>query len=176
MLFRSKHVNELSFILEHLEGSSVDINADESQLIISSDGVRYSSRIIDGNFPNYKDIIPKQFSTEAILLKNEFSDMLKKARVFAGNDQYISLHIHPKKKEFNAIAQSESVGQMSDSIDAALNGDDIDINFHIGYLSECLSSISSDSIILGFSGAGRALVIRGVSDTSFTYLVMPLNR
>jgi DNA polymerase III sliding clamp (beta) subunit (PCNA family) len=65
---------------------------------------------------------------------------------------------------------------MSDSIDAALSGDDLDINFHIGYLGDCLAAVASDSIVLGFSGPGRPVVIRGVSDASFTYLVMPLNR
>ena len=65
---------------------------------------------------------------------------------------------------------------MSDSIDAAISGEDLDINFHIGYLSDCLGSMQSDSITLGFSGPARPVVLRGVSDASFTYLVMPLNR
>jgi DNA polymerase III sliding clamp (beta) subunit (PCNA family) len=65
---------------------------------------------------------------------------------------------------------------MSDNIDAALTGDDLDINFHIGYLADCLGSIASESITLIFAGPGRPLVIRGVSDPSFMYLVMPLNR
>ena len=65
---------------------------------------------------------------------------------------------------------------MSDSIDAALSGEDLDINFHIGYIADCLSSVESDSVVLGFAGAGKPLVIRGVSDSSFLYLVMPLNR
>ncbi len=55
-------------------------------------------------------------------------------------------------------------------------GEDLDMNFHIGYLGDCLSSIESDSVTLYFAGTGRPLVLRGVSDPSFTYLVMPLNR
>jgi DNA polymerase-3 subunit beta len=138
--------------------------------------MRFTSRVVDGTFPNYKEIIPKTFSAEATVLKNDFAEMLRKARVFSGNDQHLGLHIYPKKKIFTATAQSSDVGEMSDSIDAALSGEDIDINFHIGYLADCLSTIESDSITLGFSGAGKPLVIRGVSDPSFTYLVMPLNR
>ena len=138
--------------------------------------MRFISRVVDGTFPNYKEIIPKTFAAEATVLKNDFSEMLRKARVFSGNDQHVGLHIYPKKKIFTATAQSPDVGEMSDSIDAALSGEDIDINFHIGYLADCLSTIESDSITLGFSGAGKPLVIRGVSDPSFTYLVMPLNR
>ena len=143
---------------------------------ISADGVRYVSRVVDGTFPNYKEIMPKAFETEATVLKNDFAEMLRKARVFSGNDQHVGLHVYPKRKIFSATARSAEVGEMSDSIDAAISGGDLDINFHIGYLADCLSIIESDSIVLGFAGAGRPLVIRGVSDASFTYLVMPLNR
>ena len=102
--------------------------------------------------------------------------MLRKARVFSGGDQRVGLHVYPKKKMFTATAQSSDVGEMSDFLEAALSGEDIDINFHVGYLSECLTSIPSDSITLGFSGIGKPLVIRGVSDQSLMYLVMPMNR
>src|ERR1700683_5435441 len=114
--------------------------------------------------------------TEATLLKNNLSAMLKKAPVCAGQDQHGGLHIYPKKKMFSATARSAEVGEMSDSIDAALEGEDLDINFHIGYLADCLPSIESDSLVLQFAGTGRPLVIKGVFDGSFMYLVMPLNR
>ena len=176
VLIPLKHALELLHILERISDETVELSADESQLTVSAEGVRYISRVVDGTFPNYKEIIPKGFSTEATILKNDFIEVLKKARVFSGNDQHVGLHVYAKRKIFSATARSADVGEMSDSIDAALSGEDIDINFHIGYLADCLSSIGSDSIILGFSGAGKPLVIRGVSDSSFTYLVMPLNR
>jgi len=171
-----KHALELTHVLEHAESAQVKLFADESQLAVSCDGVRFVSRVVDGVFPNYKEIIPKSFSTEATVLKSDIGEMLKKARVFSGNDQHVGLHVYPKRKIFSATARSADVGEMSDSIDAALSGEDLDINFHIGYLADCLPTIASDSITLGFSGAGKPLVIRGVSDPSFTYLVMPLNR
>src|SRR3989344_256920 len=176
ILIPLKHAGELIYVLERLSDEEVSLLADDSQLAVIAGGARFISRIIEGTFPNYQEIIPKAFTTEATVLKNDFAEMLRKARVFSGNDQHVGLHHYPKRKIFSATAQSPDVGEMSDSIDAAISGEDIDINFHIGYLSDCISSISSDSIVLGFSGAGKPLVIRGVSDASFTYLVMPLNR
>jgi DNA polymerase III subunit beta len=73
-------------------------------------------------------------------------------------------------------AQSAAIGEMTDSLEAAVSGDDIDVNFHIGYVADCLQSIDSDSIVLGFAGPGKPIVIKGISDASFTYLAMPLNR
>lgn len=176
LLIPLKHVNELAYILERVKEDTIEISTDDSQMVVSCGNVRFVSRVVDAQFPNYKEIIPKQFATEATMLKSDFAEMLKKARVFSGNDQHVGLHVYPKKKIFSATAQSAEVGEMSDSIDAAISGDDIDINFHIGYLADCLSSVESDSISLSFSGPGRPLVVKGVSDSSFMYLVMPLNR
>lgn len=176
ILIPLKHAQELIHVLERIESEEITIYTDDSQMVVEGDMVRFVSRVIDGTFPNYREILPKKFSTEATVLKSDFVDILRKARVFSGNDQHVGLHVYPNRKIFTATAQSPDVGEMSDSIDAAITGEDLDINFHIGYLGDCLSSIESDSIILGFSGVGKAVVLRGVSDASFTYLVMPLNR
>jgi DNA polymerase-3 subunit beta len=176
LLIPLKHAQELLFILERLDTDEVTIVAEEAQISVSGSGVRFVSRVVDAQFPNYKEIIPKKSTTEATLLKSDFAEILRKARVFSGAENQIGLHVYPKRKIFTAIARSSEIGEMSDSLVAAVSGEDIDINFHIGYLADCLSSIPSDSIQLGFSGPGRPLVIRGVSDTSFMYLVMPLNR
>ncbi|MEK7106687.1 MAG: DNA polymerase III subunit beta, partial [Patescibacteria group bacterium] len=171
-----KHATELVYVLERSPSENVKIHASDSQLVVVADSTRFAARVVDGIFPNYAEIIPKQFTTEATILKNDFAEMLRKARVFSGNDQHVGLHVYPKKKIFSATAQSPDVGETSDSIDAAVSGEDIDINFHIGYLADCVPAIDSDSITLGFSGPNRPLVIRGASDPGFTYLVMPLNR
>lgn len=170
-----KHAVELVHVLEHAP-EEVVLAMNESQLVVSAGNTRFVSRVVDGTFPNYREVIPKSFSTEATMLKNDFADMLRKARVFSGADQHVGLHIYPKKKICSATAQSANVGEMSDTLEAALTGEDLDVNFHIGYLGDCLSSIESDSITLYFAGIGRPLVIKGVSDPNFTYLVMPLNR
>jgi len=176
ILIPLKHAAELAYILERSDEESVDIVAEDAQMIATLGNVRYVSRVIDAQFPNYKDIIPKDIKAEATVLKSDLAEMLKKARVFAGTEQHVGMHVYPKKKIFSATARSSDVGEMSDSIDAALSGEDVDINFHIGYLAECLPSIESDSVVLSFSGTGRPLVVKGVSDNSFLYLVMPLNR
>lgn len=176
LLIPLKHVVELVHVLERTPDEMVTLFVDDYQMVVQMENIEFTSRVTDAQFPNYKEIIPKKFSTEATMLKSEFAEMLRKARVFSGSEQRVGLHVYPKKRVFDATAQSAAIGEMSDSIDTALTGEDVDINFNIGYLSDCLSLIEADSIILGFSGPGRPLVIRGASDTTFTYLVMPLNR
>ena len=143
-----KHAAELMHVLEHSASEQVQIHTSDSQFIVAMDTTRFVARVVDGIFPDYAEIVPKKFTTEATMLKNDFAETLRKARVFSGNDQYVGLHAYPKKKIFSATAQSPDVGETSDSIDAAMSGEDIDINFHIGYLSDCVPALDSDSITL----------------------------
>jgi len=176
ILIPLKHAQELVYVLQRIGADEVEVRVEELQLIVSSESIRFISRVVDATFPNYKEIIPKTTLAEAVLLKSDFAELLRKARVFSGSEQHIGFHVYPGRKIFSATARSPEVGEMSDSVDAALSGEDVDINFHIGYLSDCLPVIASDSVTLSFSGVGRPLIIRGVSDASFMYLVMPLNR
>lgn len=176
VLIPLKHVQEIVHLLEKTASEEVSLSIDDSQLLLVADSVRFVSRVVDGNFPNYKEIMPKSFATEATILKSDFAEALRKARVFSGADQHVGFHVYPKKKVFDITAQSAAIGEMSDSLEAAISGDDIDVNFHIGYIADCLQSIQSDSIVLGFAGPGKPVVVKGVSDGSFTYLAMPLNR
>ncbi len=176
ILIPLKHAQELVHVLERLSDDSVRLSVDDSQMSVHAESMHFLSRIVDGTFPNYKEIIPKETVAEATVLKNDFAEVLRKARVFSGVEQRVGFHVYPKKKVFDVTAQSSAVGEMSDSLEAALSGEELDMYFHIGYVSDCLSSIDSDSITLGFAGAGKPLVIRGVSDQNFLYLVMPLNR
>ncbi|HEY4520013.1 MAG TPA: DNA polymerase III subunit beta [Candidatus Paceibacterota bacterium] len=171
-----KHALELVFVVEKIGAHYLDISCEDSQLTVSGEETTYTSRVVDGTFPNYKEIIPTSLKTEAIILKSDLVDILKKARIFSGADKSIGFHLYPKRKIFSITARFSDVGEMSDTLDAALSGDDLDINFHIDYVADCLQTIDSDSVSLSFAGVGKPLVVRGVSDSSFLYLVMPLNR
>ena len=176
ILIPLKHAMELVHVLEHMADPEVYVRADDSQVVVWGGGAQFVSRIVDATFPNYRDIIPKIATTEVTLLKSDFNDMLKKARVFSGTEQSVGLHVYPARKTMSATARSAEVGEMSDVLEGALSGEDLDINFHIGYLGDCLTSIHSDSLTLSFAGPQRPLIIRGVGDASFMYLAMPLNR
>ena len=176
LLIPLKHAQELIFILDHIQAPEVLVDVEETQLIVSSDTIRFISRVVDATFPNYKEIIPKNPATDVTLLKSDLTELLRKARIFSGTEQHISFHVYPTRKIFSVTARSSEVGEMSDTVDAALSGEDIDINFHIGYLADCLPTIKSDSLVLSFAGIGRPLVVRGTADSTFMYLVMPLNR
>ena len=74
------------------------------------------------------------------------------------------------------MSKNSDVGGNKSAILASLTGDEVDMYFNNKYLADCFQSINTESLTLGFSGPGRPVVVRGVSDQSFTYIVMPMNK
>ncbi len=175
-LLPTKNALEMIHVLELLDADEVQMVVEDGQVSVESESVRFVSRVIDATFPNYQAIIPKTFVTESIVLKQDLVSALRKARFFAHTTQQVSFHLYPSKKIFTLTASHQDTGEVADTIDATLKGDDLDINFNIGYVADGLGSIPDDSVSLYFAGPGKPLVVRGVTDSTFTYLVMPLNR
>ncbi len=176
ILLPVKNALELQFILEKTNIDTITITVDDGQCSVFSDSVYYVSRITDATFPNYTAIIPKIFSTEVTVLKQDIVSVLRKARIFGHTSQQVGFTISPKQKEIRITAQHPDIGSMEESLDAVLYGDDISINFNVAYIMDCFNSIPSDSVTLQFAGSAKPLIIRGVSEPTYQYLVMPLNR
>ncbi len=165
---------ELVNVLETVEGE-VDMYVDDSQISIKTDDIYATSRIIDGSFPDYKQIIPKETTTEVIILKNDLINCLQKMQIFADKFGKTNLHIYPTKKKFTASAHNADLGEVFDSPEATLKGNELDIAFNHKYLLDSLQSIKTDSVTLSFAGISKPLIVRGIGDNTFIYLVMPMN-
>lgn len=171
-----KNAVELSRIAEELSHENIKLFIGKNQIAIEGNGIYFVSRIIDGSFPDYKQIIPKEWKTEAVVLKEDFSRAIKTAGVFSDSFNQTTLSILPGKKKLKLKTKNSDVGEGDIEVQAAISGEAMEISFNHRYLSDCLNSISSDSVSLSFSGSGKASLIRGVSDSSFSYIVMPMNR
>ena len=82
----------------------------------------------------------------------------------------------PKEKSVEISSKNSGVGEGDIKISSALSGEDIQIGFNHKYIVDCLGSIKSDSVSVFLFGVGKPAILRGVSDSSFMYLVMPMNR
>ncbi|MBX4209396.1 DNA polymerase III subunit beta [Candidatus Parcubacteria bacterium] len=165
-------------IIRTLENVTDDIKAlfDRNQIAFEGKDIYLMSRVVDATFPDYKQIIPKVFVTEVVLLKQDLMDSLKTSHVFSDKFNQVNIKALPSKKSFIISTRNNDVGEYTNAIDSSVTGQDLDINFNHKYLSDCFQSIDSDSLSISISGANKPLVMRGVSDKSFTYLVMPMNR
>lgn len=176
MLIPLKNIPDIIRTLEGVPGD-VKIRSNKNLVSFEAGDAYLASRIIDGVFPDYRQIIPKSFGTEAVVLKQDLINALKVSNVFSDKFNQIHIALDPKNKSFEIQTKNSDVGENKTAVDAALSGDKMEINFNYKYVSDCFQSIESDSLSLQLSGANRPMVIRPVSgDQTFMYLVMPMNR
>jgi len=175
ILIPLKNVGEIIKTLEVVDGSA-SMSIGDNQIGITAGDIQLTSRTIDGTFPDYKQIIPKDFVVDLTVLKEEFSNALKAATVFSNRFNQVMFSITPKKKNVSIQTENRELGESNVALDAVIDGEQLTIGFNYRYIVDSLQALTTDSITLRFSGEGKPLVVHGVGDKSFTYLVMPMNR
>lgn len=175
ILIPVKNATEIIRVFENID-EDLTITVDQNQLVVASEGIYVVSRTVEGTFPDYKSIIPKESTTEVVILKQDISNILKLSTVFSDAFNHVKFIIHPQAKELEIITRNNEVGENAARLGGAIVGDSIDINFNYRYISDSFQSLDSDSLCLYFNGITKPLIIRGVGDKSFLYLVMPMNR
>lgn len=175
ILIPYKNVADITRVLEEKD-EIINISFDKNQISFTGEDFYLISRVVDSSFPAYKQIIPKEATTEAIVLKQDFLSALKVSRVFSDSFNRITLIISPKEKTFYISTKNSDVGENTTDINASLKGEALQISFNYKNLFDCFQSINSDSVSLLFDGLSRPLILKGVGDTSFFYLAMPMNK
>ncbi len=175
LLIPAKNAAELIRILEGASGD-VEVYYNDNQISLQVDKVYYTSRLLDGTFPNYRQIIPKDFSTEAVVLRDDLSQALKGLTVFSDKFMQVSFGVDPKKKIVELSSRNSDVGEEECVLKAAVSGEGISMSFNSRYLADGLMPIIGESVRLQANGPGKAMVVRDAADTSYMYLAMPMNR
>jgi DNA polymerase III subunit beta len=174
ILIPYKNALELARVCEARE-QNPDFYVNENQCALSfPDGVYITSRLTSGSFPDYVQIIPKEFSTHTTMLKQDFLQALKKTNIFL--NKFMQVGVQVDATTCTITAQSGEVGTTTEIIPAQTDGDALQLNFNQRYIIEPLQFIQDESLIFHFAGIGRPLVIEGVHDTTLRYLVMPMNK
>lgn len=176
ILIPHKNAQEIIRILGLLQEKEVEICIEGQQLSLLAGSVYITSRLVGGVFPDYKQIIPKTTTAEIVVSKQDFINTMKIANVFSDTFLQVNMKVAPKEKLFEVRTKNQVVGEQVTNIPAAFQGEDITMSFNHRYLVDCLTSIGTDTLSFSFSGTNRPVIIRGVSDKSFLYLVMPMNR
>ena len=174
ILIPLKSVIEILRIFEGKKGK-IKLIADKNQIFLGMDNIKFISRLTDGIFPDYEQIIPKKFTTDVIVDKKLFIDSLRMANIFSGKFNGVNIIIDLKNKFITINTSNQETGEHTSNITAKITGEKLNITFNYKYVFDCLQYIPSSNIILRFSGEGKPMVITGVDDNSFQYLVMPMD-
>lgn len=176
ILIPQRNVAEIIRIFEGLD-ADLQIVFGENQVSFEIEKELYLvSRVVDGVFPDYKQIIPKDNKTEVSILKQDLINTLKISNLFSDNFNQVKFHLDAENNIFEVTSKNTEKGESRTNVPVSIRGESVDINFNQKYITDCFSSIKSESFQIYFNGVGRPMVIRGVGDGSFMYLVMPLNK
>lgn len=170
-----KNANEIARIFDGSD-DVLEVGFNKNQIYISSEDIYITSRLVGGIFPDYKQIIPTSRKTEIIALKKDLLEAIRLSNIFSDKFNQIDMKVIPEDKMFEIMSKNQDKGENTAKLEAVIDGEDVSISLNAKYLFDCLSFIGQDSVTIQFNGSNKPIVIRGVGDNSFTYLVMPMNK
>jgi len=181
ILIPARTLTELARILPAEGPVEMIVTPNRSQVLFHTATVDLVSRLIEGTFPNVRGVIPKESTTRAVAETKEFAAAVKSAALFARDSSNITrVKINPGGADgsVGAItieATAEDLGDSVNTVNAAVDGPELEIIFNVKYLSEVLNSIGTPEVALEASSANKPGVLKPVGPGDCTYVIMPMH-
>jgi DNA polymerase-3 subunit beta len=153
------------------EGETIQVGVQENQVVFGVDDVWLTARRIDGQFPNYKQLLPESFEAEVTMPREEFLDVVRRTSVLAQRKSPLRLRF--EDGELTVSAQTQDVGEAHESLPVSYSGEPLEIGFNAEFLRDGLESVNDESVRLKLISPLRPGLIHGESD-DFLYLIMPI--
>jgi len=168
-----KAVMELTKILNSDDSTEINIHLSDNYFYLSSNNTIIASRLIDGNFPNYKQVIPTNDENTVLINRQIFLDNLKQASIFV-EERTKGVKLAFKDNQINIFTHSER-GQAKTKIDIENFNKEIEITFNINYLIAILENLSTDEINMVLpSDESQSCLLSNINDETYRYVVMPM--
>lgn len=171
MLIPLKTAQELLRILKDKE--TVECYSDKQQVLFKTSTVELISRLIEGSFPDYKAVIPKNFKAEALIEREEFVSALKLASVFGSRTSEIKI----KRGNENTVeiySADAALGENKYILSGKIKGKWDEVNFNWRYVADGLKVLNSKEIFIGLNEENKPALIKMPADTTYFYIVMPI--
>ncbi len=136
--------------------------------------VQIISRLIDGEYPQYEEIIPRTFKSTVTLRRDEFLNQIKAASLFSGKINEVKILTRQKEQIVQVISKDVDVGENQSEMSAQVEGEDMEISFNYKFLLDGLSHIRSSEIVFQLSKEDGPCMMKPVGDDSYLYVVMPI--
>src|SRR5918994_4976407 len=151
--------------------SELHLGLQENQVLFASDGVLLTTRRIEGQFPNYRQLLPESFESEVALPRDELLDVVRRVAVMAQRNAPLRLRF--AEGELTVSAQTQDVGEAHETLPVPFSGDALDIGFNPEFLRDGIESVEGDELRLKLISPLRPAVLQGAGE-DFSYLIMPI--
>jgi DNA polymerase III subunit beta len=167
----ARALTELARVGQTAESETIEVGVQANQVVFGVDGVWLTARRIDGQFPNYKQLLPEQFEAEVHLPREELLDVVRRTGLLAQRKSPLRLRF--EEGELTVSAQTQDVGEARESLPISYGGEALEIGFNAEFLRDGLESITDDTARLKLISPLRPGLLHGESD-DFLYLIMPI--
>jgi DNA polymerase-3 subunit beta len=171
VLVPSKALNELVRVLGGSGQVSVRLG-ERDAAFETTEGVRLTTRLIEGEFPNYRNLIPSSYPNRLTVGREPLLDAIRRVKLLARDATPIRLGLSGDGLELSAVAQD--VGQANEQLDASYEGADLTVAFNPDYLSAGVEAVAGDEVVLQTLDALKPAVITAPNESDYLYLLMPV--
>jgi DNA polymerase-3 subunit beta len=168
----ARALQELARIAQQAHGDELAVSVGQNQIVFELAGVTLSSRLIDGQFPNYRQLIPESVEHELRLATHELTDVVRRVSLLAQKNAPLRLAF--RDGELTVSAQTPDVGEASETLPVPFKGDPFEIGFNPEFLRDGLESIDTDELVMKLISPLRPGLIESPEAGDFVYLVMPI--
>lgn len=171
----AKALQELAKMVEKQAGISVTVKFDQSQAVFDWADQRLTSRLLEGQYPNYRQLIPRQFARQLTVDRRQFLSALERIAVLADQkNNIVKLSLSTAEQEATLSVDAPDVGSGRETIAAQITGEDLDIAFNVKYLLEGLKVMPTTEIQMQLNTATSPAILSPLGGLKATYLVMPV--
>lgn len=153
--------------------TDLEVRIGDNQIFFSNNEFELVSRLIDGNYPDYKKVIPVKFMSKALVQKNEIEKDIRLAGLFSSNISDVKLVCSKDSLVLNS--KNSDKGEIETKVPVVLKNDPFEVAVNYHYFLDGLKIMNSDKVVIEFTGNGSPLVLKPhESNSDLTYLIMPL--
>ncbi len=153
--------------------ATIGVALTDAEICFIAGTTSVASRLIDGNYPDYRQLIPSQYPNRLRVAKDTLLTSLKRAKLLA-SDATSSVRLSLKEKGVDITTQSHDKGEVIDNVDGDYTGEELTIAFNPNFFIEGVEAAPGDEIILETSDSTRPAMVHGVEDVQYRYLLMPV--
>jgi DNA polymerase III subunit beta len=168
----ARALQELARIAQQADSESLTVSVTQNQVVFELAGVVLSSRLIDGQFPNYRQLLPDSVEHELRMATAELAGVVRRISLLALKNTPLRLGF--REGELTVSAQTPDVGEASETLPVPFQGEPFDIGFNPEFLRDGLDSVESEELVLKLISPLRPGVIESPGSGQFVYLIMPI--
>lgn len=168
----ARALQELARLVQQAEEDALVVGVRQNQIVFQVGGLVLSSRLIDGQFPNYRQLLPESYEHELAISGPELTDVVRRVSLLAQRNTPLRLSFQPG--ELTISAQTPDVGEAREALPVAFQGEPFEIGFNPEFLRDGLEGVESGEVLLKLISPLRPGLIQAAGDGGFLYLIMPI--